>query len=88
MSAPTLKNIRTQKRVLVGSSNNLELLGALVEPEPSPAGALNGGGLGVELLLQVFERSEVSIDLVSKGSRSWDLGFLRAGRGKVFPEEL
>lgn len=41
-----------KERVLVRSGDDLELLGIRVVAEPAPAGALDGGGDGVELLLE------------------------------------
>lgn len=80
--------ILTQKRVLVGSSDDLKLLGGLVVTEPTPARALNGSSLGIHLLLEVLEATKVSLDLVVEDTRGGNLDLSRAGGSKVLPEEL
>lgn len=80
--------ILTQKRVLVGSSDDLELLGGLIVTEPTPARALNGSSLGIHLLLEVLEATKVSLDLVVEDTRGGNLDLSRAGGSKVLPEEL
>ena len=80
--------VLTQQRILVGGGDHFELLGALVETEPSPAGSLHSGGFSVHLLLQVLKRPKVGVDLLSERTRAGYLGLLRAGRGEVLPEKL
>lgn len=80
--------ILTQEWVLVGSSDNLELLGGLVIAKPAPARALDGSSLGIHLLLEVLEAAKVSLDLVVEDTRGGNLDLSRAGGSKVLPEEL
>lgn len=79
-------NVR-QEWVLVGSSDNLELLGGLVIAKPAPARALDGSSLGIHLLLEVLEAAKVSLDLVVEDTRGGNLDLSRAGGSKVLPEE-
>ena len=45
---------RTEKRVLVGGGDDLELLCGGVEAEPAPSGALESGRDGVHLRLERY----------------------------------
>lgn len=56
--------------------------------EPSPARALDTGGLGVHLSDEVLERAKVLLDLVGELARRRLLSLLRAGGREVLPEEL
>ena len=76
----------TQQRVLVGSGDDVELLGLRVVAEPAPAAALDGGDLCVELGLELVEAAKVAVD----GILECTVGELTAavlGRGEVLPEE-
>lgn len=77
-----------QEGVLVGSGDDLETLGLGVVAEPAPAGALDGGSLGVHLVDELVDGAEVLLDLVGEGARGGGAGLLRAGGGEVLPEEL
>lgn len=65
---------RTKQRILVGSGNYFEPLTSLVVPEPTPSGTLNTGSLGVHLILQVLERSEILLNLLLEGRVGVELG--------------
>lgn len=78
----------TEQWVLVGRGHHLELLGSLVVSEPAPSGALDGGRLGVDLVLEVLEGSKVLLDLVGENAGRRELGLGRASWGKVLPEQL
>lgn len=84
----SLNVILTQERVLIGSRDNLELLGALVVTEPAPTRALDGSSLGIHLLLEVLEATKVSLDVVMEDTGGRNLDLSRAGGSKVLPEEL
>lgn len=84
----SLNVILTQERVLVGSSDNLELLGVLVVTEPAPARALDRSRLGIHLLLEVLEATKVSLHVVMEDTGVGNLDLSRAGGSKVLPEEL
>jgi len=49
-----------EERVLVSGSDDLELLGRFVVPEPAPATTLNTSGNGVHLLFEVLNAAKVS----------------------------
>lgn len=55
--------------------------------EPSPAGSLNGSCLGVHLLLQILQPSEIPLDGLGKLAPGRKLGLLRLVRRQVLPEE-
>jgi hypothetical protein len=46
---------RTEQRILVGSSNNLQSLLGFVVSQPTPSRSLDGGSLGVDLVFEVLE---------------------------------
>lgn len=57
----------------------------LVSTEPTPAGALDGSGGSVELLLEFIEAAELSVDGLGQSAAGLELGSVRAGGGKVLP---
>ena len=76
------------KSILIGSCSKLELSRVLVVSQPSPAGTLDGSGVGAEVRDEVIEGAKRVVDGISERGTSSGRNTTFANWGERLPEEF